>query len=850
MSGARLLSLALGLAASCLALPALAYGPAVHLRECIRAAELLASQPGPLGQVGSPANRPWLALGCIAPDFRQASKALSAVDTHAWQLGKHLMTAASLPDAPTGALAFAVGHLAHHTGDASESFFAARLTASALLGAPDLIAGAFDDGYGECEMWVETLGEFANGDTAALVQLLADLGAFGPAPLPWQTMLAWYVGQANAWHGKPKADPVVVNAELAVVLNKAQAALAGLDADQVKGLLSVLAQGTPKANVALLSNLPLDGALAAFGINLAAGLDPVRWRPLSALPAFATHDLWHGRYALPFADLGPGWARDLALGSKLDAGWPPSHDGLLMQAGARISLAWGMPAGWFAPQHAVVSDDMGFVDAAGKAVAQWPAPSGPVTAYAKLFANEPVATWVALRVHADPGTVETADLGALVTATSAPLNANPATYFATGKRLTIAVPLDPAPWVGKARGLVLALARGDSAAAALAAKPFLHGNWARYQAHATLEVFGPVYDDKHATYGGWPAGLRLAVTAPETKGSVIVRVLAAPGGNALGAVVANVRAAPNGPVVRTLVSTARGRLLADGLSPGQAWFEVSGTQESLAAKGADGLPAPLSAAVTVTAGAIDVAVVRAWALPQVEAATVTWPSTPDGDVDLHLRLLDWPGLGDQAARMQWEVAAAPTGPAVWPVAPQPQLSEPLPLDDTAAAGKQPVWTRQLPAPLLAAAGLGPGLPLTLRVRLVYGDTKAGLPSEAARGPWVTALATAPAPAPVEPDTGGADQATFDAAVAPDAGATAGSADATTPAPVAPAAPRDGGCVAAQSHNRGWAWLLAVFGCGVLCLQRRALSAGRRAPKGNTAGSKVAAAPVGAPTSVG
>ncbi|MBM4344088.1 MAG: hypothetical protein FJ100_12035 [Deltaproteobacteria bacterium] len=797
-------------ACSLWALPVRAFGPAVHLRECLRTAQLLAAQPGALGQVADPAYRPWLALGCIAPDFRQASKGLAAVDTHAWQLGKHLIAVAQLPEAPTGALAFAVGHLAHHAGDAAESFFAARLTASALLGAPDLVPGAFDDGYGECEMWVETLGEFANGDAAALVQLLGHLGAFGPPSLPWQPMMAWYVGQANAWHGQPKADAALVVAELQAVLGKAQTALAGMDAEQVLALLGVLANGTPKGNVALLSSLPLDDALAAFGINLAAGLDPVRWRPLSVLPAFVSHGPWHSHYALPFADLGPGWARDLVLGAKFDPGWPPSHDGLLMQAGARISLGWGMPAGQFAPQHAVMTDDMGFVDAKGKLVVQWSPGTAPVVAQAKVFATEPVQTFVALRVHADPGTVEPTDLGALVTATVASLGTDPGAYFKASGRLALSLPVDPAAWHGKAKGLVLALARGDTAAAALAAPPFLHGNWARMQGRAALEVFGPVYDQKHATYVGWPPGLRLADAATPSTGSAIVRVLAAPAGNPLGTVVADVRAKADGPVVRTLQSTPQGRLLIDGLAPPVAWFAVSGLQASLVAKGVHGMPEALSAAVTVTAGAVQVAAVRAWALPQVQSATLTWPAARQADAQLELRLEEWPGLGDQPARLQVQVAVAPLGPAVWPLAPAEHLTGPLPFD-AAQTAAVPAWSLKVPTAQLAATGLGPGKPVFVRLRIAYGDPKSGPPPESARGPWVAALASelavgGPDVALGAESGGSTDGANVvelvDGAVASDGGPSPATTTASRPAD-------DGGCGAAARGHPPWLLCLVL-----------------------------------------
>lgn len=807
---------------------AAAYGPSVHLRECQRTAELLAKQNSPFAQVGSPGQRPWLALGCIAPDFRQASVHLAKVDTHSWQLGVHLLEAAQLPGAPTGAAAFAVGHLNHHASDASESFYAATLAASALLGAPDLLPGTSDEGYGECELWVETLGEFANGDLDALLALLGHLGVFGEADIDWQAVITWYVQQANVWHGKPMAEPAKVVADLAQVMAKAKATLGDLGLDSVQSLLSVLKDGTPASNVQLLSILPLDNALEAFGITMTNGLDPVRWRPMAKLVAFASHDLWRATYAPPFADLGPQWTVDMVAAGKTDANWPPSHSSLTMQAGARTSLAWGMPLGTFAPQHAVLTDELGLFDAAGKPLGQWQPGGGAVTVRARVFAAQPVKTWVALRVHVDPGTVEAVELGQVVTATVALLAVDPKDYFKSASRLEISTTFLAQPWAQSARGLVVALARGDSAEAALAAPPFLHGNWTLYQAHNVLDVTGPVYDGPHDSYTGWPAGLRLPGPAKTAAGSLLVRVLEAPAGNLIANVQADLRATPDGPVVRTLQGTAGGRLLADGLAPPAVFLAIHATSAALADKGPDGAPAPLTLPVAVTAGEISQLAVHAWVLPSVAAAQAAWPIAGGaGEVEIALQLAPLGHCGDQPMRLQLRLRKGENGPVVWPDPPGQYLTDfkQLAADDPDLAHLR--YQVAVAAQKLAAAGVGPSLgtggdaALFLQLRLVYGDLKTADPPETQRGPWVAAQ-VAPPPAPDSVEDAGADTAQATADAAADVPALA----EVVPTAAGPAAQTlktdaESGCSARRATPGGWGWLGAVLlACAAIAWRRR------------------------------
>jgi hypothetical protein len=625
------------------------------------------------------------------------------------------------------------------------------------------------------------------------------------------------------------AEPAKVVAELAQVMAKAEATLGDLGLDSVQSLLGVLKDGTPASNVQLLSILPLDNALEAFGIKMASGLDPVRWRPMAKLAAFASHDLWHAIYAPPFADVGPQWTVDMVAAGKTDPNWPPSHSSLMMQAGARTSLAWGMPPGTFAPQHAVLTDELGFFDAAGEPLGQWQPGGGAVTVRARVFAAQPVKTWVALRVHVDPGTVEAVDLGQMVTAAVALLAVDPKDYFKSASRLEISMTFLPQAWAQSARGLVVALARGDSAEAALAAPPFLHGSWTLYQAHNLLDVTGPVYDVPHGTYTGWPAGLRLPGPAKTSAGSLLVRVLEAPAGNPITNVQADLRSTPDGPVVRTLQGTAGGRLLADGVAPPTAFLAIHGTAASLAGKGPDGGPAALMLPVAVTAGEISQVAMRAWVLPSVASAQAVWPVAAGGEaaeVEIDLQLGPLGHYGDQAMRVQIRLVKGENGPVVWPDPPAQHVTDfkQLASDDQDLAHLR--YQLAVPAQKLAAAGVGPGLgkggdaALFLQLRLVYGDLKTADPPETQRGPWVTAQVSPP-PASRAVEDAGADAAQ----AAADAAADVSTLAESLPTAAGPDAhqvktPAESGCSATPATPGGWGWLSAALLAGAAIAGRR------------------------------
>lgn len=162
-SMARLAVVASESAGTLTAGPATAWGPGVHLRECERVAQRMTQEAHPLALSIGPAATAWLRLGCIAPDLRQAVPQLAGTPTHAPAFALALLEAAKQPGAPAGAVAFAVGALAHQASDGAESVFAAQATAAALLGAPDVLPGVEDGLRAECELMTEILGEFPNG---------------------------------------------------------------------------------------------------------------------------------------------------------------------------------------------------------------------------------------------------------------------------------------------------------------------------------------------------------------------------------------------------------------------------------------------------------------------------------------------------------------------------------------------------------------------------------------------------------------------------------------------------------------------------------------------------------------
>ncbi len=808
------LALGLTLVTLLAAPPAQAWGPSVHMRECLAVADRLTQQQHPLAKLVA-AHEPALLFGCIAPDFRQTSKALAAIDTHSWQLGRHLLQAAQQPGAPDGAVAFAIGHLAHHASDGVESWYATRLTALAPLGGLDVLAGVSDHGFGECELWVEVLGEMANGRTDRLVGLLQAVGVFeAESTLDWPPLVTWWVQQANAFHGKPVASPAQAVQEMQVVLAKAKASVGGFDPAGLADLLAAMATQPPAANVQLLSALPLGDALAAFGLTAGAKLDPVRWRPVRGRPFFADLDLWHAEYAA-MADLAPSWTLDLVAGPKLDPDWPPSHDGLLMQAGTRQSLAHAMPAGTLAAEATVTLDEARWLDAQGQELTAWQPGQGAVTLQVRVFALQPVATTVVLRVHAIGPGLEPVALGAQVTLTTALLALDPQTCVAKACRVTLQATVDPGPWAMQTRALVLALARVDNGQDPAKVLPFVHGDWRRYQAHAALEVFGPVYDPWAHGEAGWPPSLRLPGPPPAPTGSLLVRVREAPAGNAVPGRAVQVLDL-QGKVVAERQGNAGGRAAVDGLPPGAWRVRILG--DGVAGKGADGLPIPAEVTVAVLAGEATTVVAPVWLVPALVSATVG--EVAEGTVLLHLELAPLAWLGDQPVRLEWRAGTQPGGNDLWP----PPGASPLrPLPDGAALADRAGRTHLLAVPAGAMAGLRRvGAMLHVSVRLVFGDVVE--PAEAVRGPWAR-LAVSLAVPVVEP--------------APDASEPTADAAPSTAAdlnPVkdaqgqAPGRPADDGCQAGRTGRSGaglalaiavyfgtWAWRRRRIGAAALTL---------------------------------
>ncbi len=707
-----------------------AYGPGVHLRECARLAELMAAESHALKVVASPQARPWLFLGCIAPDFRQAIQALAGRPTHSSALGLHLVQAAQKPGAPPHALAFAVGHLAHHASDGvEEAFLTPTMTAVALLGAPDLLPGVDDTPKAECETWTETLGEFPNGRMDLLIAWLEDMGLFAKPGVAWGPMLAWYAAELSAWSPKHAVQGKQLVAELQALFATAKAKLAAFDKGTVLTLLDALKSNAPATNLQVLSALPIGDALAVIGITAGGKLDPVRWAALKPLPFFADATLFPKIYAPPFADLGPRWTLDLLAKPRVDADFP-DYNVWAMRAGIRISLGHGLPPGLLTPGGRVLFDAARWRNAKGSTVTSWQAGDGPLTLEVRVYATEKTDTTLVLRAHADQGGLAV-DLGEVVTWTSAPLVHDPMDYMAKTPRQWLTLAVDPAGWLGKARGLVWSLARADAGVSPQQAKPFVHGRWALYQAHDVLDVWGPPYDPHQHTYSGWPRALSLPFAPAATaSGSAMVVLRHGPAGGLLHGVGA-VATPPGGGAPLTLDPTPGGRLLLDQVPPG-TWSVQLGARPGdplVVAATPPFAPKP-TLSVTVLPGQVTVVHARATApLVLTSASASCAQDTADPQVSLAWSVAPLAPFSRQDMRVEQRLVD-PSGAQVWPGAGARAIRS-LKQLDAAPPPERLTYSTAVPHDLACAVGA------RWQARVVYGDLAEDAPQGAALGPWAS-----------------------------------------------------------------------------------------------------------------
>lgn len=783
----RLLSSALLLPAA----PVLGWGPGVHLRECARVAERMIAEQHPLASAVGPSDAAWLRLGCIAPDLRQAVPELEGTPTHAPTFATFLLAAAQQPGAPAGAVAFAIGAMAHQASDGAESVFAAVATAKALLGAPDVLPGVEDGLRAECELMTEILGEFPNGRSDLLMALLKDLGVFTPAgtapPLAWQGVLGWYHDQLLKFGAKPKGDKAQTLASLQALLAKAGAKAGPLGADTVQTMLTLMKDRTGAENLALLAALPIGDALAAVGmsgIDGAAALDPAHFRHHARLPYFADAAFLPDVYA-PLAELGPHWTLRRIAGHHVEADFP-GWNGWLMAAGIRLSLAHGMPADLLLGQTEVLFDKVewralpdGTGGALGPQIAAWKGGDGPVRLRVRLFGSAAASYRVVLQVRrAPPGFA--LDLGEPVTETSAVIAFDPM-QAEDVPRPWIEVDVDPSAAAGKTFALYAVLARGAPDAPAAAAKAIALGRLEPYAAHGALDVHSAPYLPWQQTLpkGAGSSAVMPALALPQLPpehpsqqvGSLLLRIVDAPAGNLLSGIRAKVY--QDGKAVATLPQSAPGRVLLEGFAPGSYLVAL----EPTAADAALALPAALTPSaistpdgtlgrgVVVVGGGRDVLDLPVLVAPvpltaaldlQAKAPQLTAtlaPLEPFGDQDKQVafRLTDVDGV----VLTSWPLQNLRQKDATSEANPVPaaQLAYALPID---AEALQQAW-------VAAGHAEEPPPSLVLQARLCFAAKKATTPPAAESfSPW-RAVEVALVEVPIDPDASGGADAGSDAA---------------------------------------------------------------------------------------
>lgn len=813
--------------------PAAAWGPGVHLRECERVAERMIAEAHPLAKAVGPAYRAWLRVGCIAPDLRQAVPQLDGTPTHAPGFGWALVQDAQAKGAPDGAIAFAIGALAHQASDGAESVFAGHATASALLGAPDIFPGVEDGMRAECELMTEILGEFANGRADLLLLLLDDLGVFAapgsPSKLNWQPMLGWYVERLVAFGAKPKGSVAETVAALQGVIAKAAAKAGPLGKDAVSTLLTLMAAKTGAENLALLAALPIGDALAAVGmagLDESTLLDPAHFRAHARLAFFGEAGFLQAAYAT-LSELGPHWTLRRLAGKHVEAEFP-GWNGPLMAGGIRASLAHGMPKTLLTAESALLFDRVEWRSLAagvpGAAIASWAPGDGPIRLRVRLFAATKGSWRVALQVRqATPGFA--ASLGAMVTETSAVLALDPMDAEDVA-RPWLELDVDPSAAVGQSDALVAVLARAPADAPAGAEVPWALGQFEPYAAFCQLDVGGAAYHPWHDTLP--PLAQRnqailpglalppLPKTHPAmTVGSTLVRVVDAPLGNLVVGIEGRVW--KDGALVATLGESAPGRLLLANLPPGSYALVVRPLAKPAALQPVGPtLPTPdgPAFAVEVAPGGRDVVSPQVQVLLLAQNAALIWDdglpglgATGDGAVKgtVQVDVAPLQPYGDQDLRVQLALLLPQSAtPLVepWPVQALLQ-TQATTIDAPTPAAKLRYSVRIARQALLQALdavggdggagsdgadGSGGVLALQVGVRLLAWPIKStATPPATAWTPWSRVALALPEPA-AGPDAGGGD----DIGPPPEDAAQDAAHDATQDdaAPDAAAAPTD------------------------------------------------------------
>lgn len=571
-------------------IPALAYGPGVHVREAARTLELLAAQDAEWAAAAAlPEAAIWLRAGSISPDFQWITGKLGF--GHSKPLSYHLLEVADTPERRL----FALGHLAHLCSDASsEVFLGPTLFASQPLGMFDLFADA-DDAKGETEGICEGVGDFVFGDWDAVVDLLYDVYLGGPdSEELFVAIFDWYCVEGSAFSGKPD-QCAGARAEVAAKLDQGKQLLGGFDREGAKSFLHAIIDA-PLGD--LLDVVGGGFASALLGSQAAKSVHFDEEMARAKKSALADPAFW-GLYEESFVDLGPLLTLDhLETGY---VGWPDWEPKGFVSGNLQSMLLF-LP-GAYAWGHGLLVDDVSWWGQDGAPVAEVTADLAgqEMTAHVRLFTGLPIAGTVHAVVRKDlPGFTTS---GPVVGEASVDVDLDPA-LFTTTKRPVVDIPFTAD--TDGALGFILELRLDDEQ------RPWFTTSLDRVWTIPSLPLHWPVYTANFGTYGHWPPSLPVTL-APTTPGALMVRAHQHPDGPPLAGALITVKETQAGAV-----AAQNGVAWFDTLPPGT--YTVDATGAGLLSRG--------PAEATVEPRGLTWAHVALERVPQVTMEPATWTAAP------------------------------------------------------------------------------------------------------------------------------------------------------------------------------------------------------------------------------
>ena len=591
----RLLLLAAGAALLLVAAPspALAYGPALHVREARIVLDALAARdPAWAELAATPDAGAWLSLGAISPDIQLLSDALSF--GHQKPLSYHLFDLSA--DLPPRFRLFALGHLVHLLSDGAESFLGPTLIAGTDLGLVHLQSGS-ETNRADTETLTEAYGDLVLGDWDPIIELLFFFyldGAEATARL--DEGFGWYCQAGAALLDRP-TDCDAALADLRGKLDAADSLLGGLTRQTARSILDSLLDQPLEALLALFDN----GALG-FLLGSADSPTPYRGRELARVARSPLVDraYWQRWDTDGFSRLAASWVQP-HLDTRPD-GWP-AWNGNAYIAGNIESVMHNLPAHYDVHPGFIV-DDVVWRDADDAPLAAaTPAHDGqPASVTLRFFTTTPFAGEVHAVVRKDhPGL--NVDHDEVLGEATATVNLDP-TAWTTTPRPTLTVPftIDLADALGFTLDVTLDDAHG----------PTFTTSWDRLWTIQTLELDRPIY--RHfGTYGHWPPSLPAAEPPVVDTGAVFVKVRVAPAGDGVPGALVQLDAAAPTP------TPANGIVLTDGLPSGPHTITVT----------ADGYAPTEPWTVEVAAGAQTWAAFALYPIPTPEAPAWVTPDCFD-----------------------------------------------------------------------------------------------------------------------------------------------------------------------------------------------------------------------------